>query len=140
MDDLRIHEKLSIPAAHLEASFSRSSGPGGQNVNKVNSKVSLRWHVELADYLSAGVLERLRHLAGSRWLDDGSLLITSQEHRDQAANLRACQLKLQQLVVQALQPPRPRRATRPTAGSQRRRVDAKVRRGQIKQGRRDSWD
>ena len=141
MKDLRIQEGLYIPANELETSFSRSAGPGGQNVNKVNSKVTLRWMLSDSQVLSPTVADRLRQLAGHRLNLDGSLQVTSQEHRDQPSNLHACSLKLQQLIIQALCPVKPRKATRPSIGSQRRRLQEKAKRSQTKTGRGNkNWD
>ncbi|MDZ4850482.1 MAG: alternative ribosome rescue aminoacyl-tRNA hydrolase ArfB [Pirellulaceae bacterium] len=141
MKDLRIQEGLYIPADELEITFSRSAGPGGQNVNKVNSKVTLKWFMVDSCVLSPTAIERLRTLAGHRLNLDGSIQVTSQEHRDQPSNLQACTLKLQQLIIQALCPPKPRKKTRPSAGSQRRRLQEKAKRSQTKTERGNkSWD
>ncbi len=141
MKDLRIQEGLYIPADELEVSFSRSAGPGGQNVNKVNSKVTLRWSFGESQVLSPTAADRLRQLAGHRLNLDGSIQVTSQEHRDQPSNLQACTFKLQQMIIQALCPPKPRKATRPSAGSHRRRLQEKAQRSQTKSQRGNkSWD
>ncbi len=123
MKDLVIHDHLVIPASELEVSYARSGGPGGQNVNKVNSKVIIRWELQNSTALDMVVSERLRRLAGSRLNDDGSIQVTSQEHRDQAANLRTCLLKLQKMIVQALQTPKVRKQH----GPQQARFDAACR-------------
>ncbi len=141
MKDLRIQEGLYIPANELEVSFSRSAGPGGQNVNKVNSKVTLRWWLGNSQVLSTTAADRVRQLAGHRLNLDGSLQVTSQEHRDQPSNLHACTLKLQQLIIQALCPVKARKATRPSMGSQRRRLQEKAKRSQTKAGRGNkNWE
>ncbi len=85
MDDLAITEHIIIPASELEVAFARSSGPGGQNVNKVNSKVTLNWFVSRSAILPEPIKLRLIASAGSRLCQDGSIQVTSQEHRDQPA-------------------------------------------------------
>ena len=112
--------------------FSRSSGPGGQNVNKVNTKATL--HVDpdaLAEAIGPTALARLLKIAGRQWCEEG-LVITSDEHRSQLANRRACTAKLRNLIVRARHRPRPRKRTRPSAGSVERRLKAKEHRSQIK--------
>lgn len=136
MDPLPINDQLVIPATQLQASFARSSGPGGQNVNKVNSKATLHWELSQSQVLSGPAKARFKILAGHRYLLDGNVRITCQVHRDQLANLKSCREQLQQLVRQALRPPKPRLPTRPTAGSKRRRLDAKQRQADKKQLRR----
>jgi ribosome-associated protein len=141
MKDIRVHENLFIPATELEVSYARSSGPGGQNVNKVNSKVTLKWALHQSELLPMTVLDRLRVLAKSRLLDDGSLQVTSQVHRDQLSNLRDCVQKIQHLVLAALNPPKSRKPTRPSAGSNRRRLEEKAKRSQTKTNRNSGgWD
>jgi len=141
MRDIRIHENLVIPATELEVSYARSSGPGGQNVNKVNSKVTLKWAMHQTELLPASVKDRLRVLSKSRLIEDGSLQVTSQVHREQAGNLRECIKKIQILVLQALHPPKTRKPTRPSAGSARRRLEEKSKRSQTKSNRSTSgWD
>lgn len=125
MEDLWITDHLSIPASEFEVSFARSGGPGGQNVNKVNSKVSVHWKVQENQGLPAPVRARLLAMAGSRLNLDGTIQVISQEHRDQLGNLRACQEKLRRLILQAMRPPKPRRPTQPSRASQRRRLDDK---------------
>jgi len=141
MKDIRVHENLVIPATELEFFYARSSGPGGQNVNKVNSKVTLKWALHQTELLPLSVLDRLRALAKSRLLDDGSLQVTSQVHRDQLSNLRECVQKIQRLVLEALNPPKSRKVTRPSAGSNRRRLEEKAKRSQTKSSRGSGgWD
>lgn len=122
MEDLWITDFLSIPASEFEVTYSRSSGPGGQNVNKVNSKVSVHWHLPTNLVLPEPVRTRLRQLAGSRLNSDGSILVVSQEHRDQIGNQRECMSKIRELILLAMRPPKPRRPTQPTRSSQRRRL------------------
>lgn len=141
MKDLMIQPGLIIPARELDVSVARSGGPGGQNVNKVSSKVTLSWKVAETDILTPVAKDRLLKLAANRINLDGELQITSQEHRDQPANYDVCVLKLRQLVLQALRPPKIRKPTRPTAGSKKRRLEAKAKQSQRKATRRNSgWD
>ncbi|HNN95800.1 MAG TPA: alternative ribosome rescue aminoacyl-tRNA hydrolase ArfB [Pseudomonadota bacterium] len=119
---------------HWEAT--RSSGPGGQNVNKVASKIELRFDLPGTQALSLEVKERLRSIAGSRLDADGWILVVSQLTRDQSRNLEDALSKLRQLILVALVRPTPRRATRPTRASRERRLDEKRKNAERKQGRR----
>jgi ribosome-associated protein len=125
-----------VPADALTFHAVRSGGPGGQNVNKVASKVELRVDLALIQGLDGGARERLRQACGTSLDADGHLLVTSQRTRDQRMNLEDAREKIRVLVVKALVRPRPRRATRPTRGSVQRRLDDKKRRSQTKSGRR----
>ena len=141
MEDLIINEHLAIPAGELQTIFARSSGPGGQNVNKVNSKATLCWDLANSTVLYAAAVVRLRALAGNRLTDAGVLQITSQVYRDQPRNLHACRERMKKLIVEALTPPTIRRPTKPSQGSHRRRLNEKKIIGQKKQGRStNSWE
>ena len=127
--------RLAVPLGVLEWDYSRASGPGGQNVNKVSSRAELR--VKLAALgLYDSELMRLKSLAGRRVLDDGTLQIFSQESRSQSDNKRLCQERFVELLDAAQKAPRTRRATKPTKGSKRRRIEDKKQRGEIKKNRR----
>ena len=124
MSDLLINENLSIPEDHLQWSYARSSGPGGQNVNKVNSKATLRWAMP-ADFLPPAPMNRFRKLAQRYITSEGEVVIQSQESRDQTQNIGNCRDKLKTLIVAALVQPKRRVATKPTKSSKRRRLDDK---------------
>jgi ribosome-associated protein len=124
VSDLFIKENLSIPEDHLQWSFARSSGPGGQNVNKVNSKATLRWLPPI-DFIPPAPFNRFRRLAQRYFTTEGEVVIQSQEYRDQAQNINSCREKLKLLLVAALTPPKRRVATKPTKSSKRRRLDDK---------------
>ncbi|MBP7632758.1 aminoacyl-tRNA hydrolase [Candidatus Ozemobacteraceae bacterium] len=124
-DPLQINESLTIPTADLQWSAARGSGPGGQNVNKVASKVELRFDLNGTTALSPAVKERLRAIAASRVDAEGRLLITCQESRDQRYNLEEALRKLRDLILKALTPPKKRRPTKPTRASKERRLAGK---------------
>ena len=124
-EPLQINEVLTIPAADLQWSAARGSGPGGQNVNKVASKVELRFDLNGTTALSPAVKERLRAIAASRVDAEGRLLITCQESRDQRYNLEEALRKLRDLILKALTPPKKRRPTKPTRASKERRLAGK---------------
>ena len=136
MRSLRVDSRVTLPAADLAARAVRASGPGGQNVNKVASKVELRFDLPGTRALDAGVKARLAALARGRLDADGRIVVTSQAQRDQPQNLEDARAKLAVLVARALVPPRPRKPTRPTAAARERRLDAKSRRGATKRARR----
>jgi ribosome-associated protein len=123
-----------VPEAALRFSFSRSSGPGGQNVNKVSTRVELR--VALLDIpLRPAALHRLARLAGRKVTDEGELVLLCDEHRSQPRNKAEALERLRDLILEARVEPKVRKATKPTKGSQRRRVEGKKRRGDVKAGR-----
>jgi len=135
-DDLRLTPSLAIPAAELQWRFSRSSGPGGQNVNTTDSRVELVFDLARTASLPPTLQTRaLRRLEGK--LVEGSVVIAASEHRSQWQNRVAAQRRLVALLTEAIKPPPPpRRPTRPTRGSQERRLAAKKQRGAIKDQRR----
>jgi ribosome-associated protein len=133
---LRINERLSIPSEEIRVEFARSGGPGGQNVNKVNSKAMLRWNPVQSACLPPAVRERLLKRVGHRLTGEGDLLITSQATRDQSRNVSDCLAKLRALVLSVATPPKVRRPTRPTHASKVRRAESKARRAETKRGRR----
>ena len=132
---LTVTANLTIPDDELRFTFSRSSGPGGQNVNKVNSKATLHFAVRTSPSIPEPVRERFMRTFASRITNEGDVVISSQESRDQPRNIEICQTKLRQMILLVLHPPKKRRATKPTKGSKVRRVEAKKRRSQVKEGR-----
>jgi len=124
-DPLRIDAHVVIPAADLEIEAVRSSGPGGQNVNKVSTKVELRFDLRGTSALGPAVKARLRALAGKRVDAEGRIRVISQRTRDQSRNREDALEKLAEMIRVALVPPRPRRPTRPTRASRARRLDDK---------------
>ena len=130
--ELVIHPRLVIPAAELNWSFRRSAGPGGQNVNKVSTAVELRFEADRSPNLTGPVKARLRRLAGRRWTKEGALVIQCDETRSQARNRDIARDRLADLIRKALEVPKRRVATKPTLGSQKRRIKAKKERGEVK--------
>jgi ribosome-associated protein len=126
-EPIQIAPGVAVPAAALSVRAVRSSGPGGQNVNKVASKVELRVDLEAVSGLSAAARARPAALAASRLDAEGRLLVTSQHTRDQHRNLEDAREKVRQLVARALHAPRRRRATAPTAGAREKRLALKRR-------------
>ncbi len=133
---LSVTPKIQIPLRELEFTFSRSSGPGGQNVNKVNTKSQLRWRVTDTDALPPAVKERFLIKYRRRITSEGDLLLTSQRFRDRGRNVADCLAKLRELVLAVATAPVARKKTRPTLGSQRRRLAAKQARSEKKQQRK----
>ena len=124
-----------IPAAALSLRAARSSGPGGQNVNKVASKIELRVDLERIEGLGEEVRARLHAITDGRRDAEGRLLVTSQRTRDQHRNLEDAREKVRAIVRRALVPPRPRRPTRATAAAKARRLAGKRQRARTKRGR-----
>jgi ribosome-associated protein len=139
---IRLNRGIAIDERELDFEFIRSSGPGGQNVNKVSTAVRLRFDARGSSSLPEDVRERLIHLAGRRVGDDGFLTIHAQSARTQDSNRRDAIERFVSLLERAVERPTPRRATRPTAASRQRRLESKRRRGQTKAARRtqDSAD
>jgi ribosome-associated protein len=129
---VRVNNEIEIAEWELTEQFVRSSGPGGQNVNKVSTAVELRFEAERSPNLPESVKIRLRRLAGRRWTNEGAVFITSDRHRSQPRNREDALNKLVALIRQAAERPKTRVPTRPTLGSKRRRLEAKSQRGVVK--------
>jgi ribosome-associated protein len=139
---IRITDHIRIGEDELEERFIRASGPGGQNVNKLNTAVQLRFDVRHSPALRDDVRARLERLAGQRLTNDGVLVITAQRHRTQERNRQDALDRLIELIRRAAIAPKPRRPTKPTRGSKERRLQGKKQRSTIKGLRRDkpAWD
>ena len=133
---LIVTAQLQIPLDEFEITYARSGGPGGQNVNKVNSKATLRWSPRTSRSLPEAVRERFVQRYAARLTNDGEMLITSQRYRDAGRNTQDCLDKLRDMLLQVARPPKTRRATRRTRGSVERRLQGKHRRSEAKEGRR----
>ena len=140
---LQITPSLSLDEKELTCEYIRSSGPGGQNVNKVSTGCQLRWNVTATPILEPEVKARLVRLAGSRMTEEGVLIIQAKRYRTQDQNKVDAIARLVALIQQALVVPKVRRKTRPTRTSSAARVDIKVRRGAVKRTRRfkpEEWE
>jgi len=139
-EPIRIAKGILVPAAALEWRAVRSSGPGGQNVNKVASKVELRVDLGAVTGLSGPARARLQALAAGRLDADGRLLVVSQRTRDQLRNLEDAREKAKKLVERALKTPRPRRLTQPSPAAVERRLKRKRERSAVKRVRQAGPD
>jgi ribosome-associated protein len=137
---IQITPDISIDDSELSESFVRSSGPGGQNVNKVSSAVQLRFDVRQSPSLPNDVAVRLMKLAGSRLTKDGVIVITAQEHRQQERNRAEARDRLFDLIRQAAVRPVPRRKTKVPKAQKKKRLEGKKHRGEIKRGRQGRFD
>jgi len=139
-EPIRIAKGILVPKDGIEWRATRSSGPGGQNVNKVASKVELRVRLDSVSGLSAPARARLAAFAAGRLDADGRLLVTSQRTRDQLRNLEDARDKVKKLIERSLKAPRPRRLTQPGPGAIERRLKAKRVRSVVKRVRKASVD
>ena len=138
---LQVAAGIEIPDSELSLSFVRSSGPGGQNVNKVATAVQLRFDLERSAVLTDGVKARLKALSGRRLNADGTILIIARNHRTQEHNRREAHERLTDLIRRALTAPKPRKATKPTRAARERRLDHKTRLRRTKRLRaKPGWD
>lgn len=139
---VRITDDVEIDDKELEERFIRSSGPGGQNVNKVATAVELRFDARRSAALADTVFVRLKRIAGSRMTDDGVIVIRADRFRTQERNRDDARERLAAMIREALIVPKRRIATRPTKASKTRRLDAKVQRGRTKKLRqgKPAWD
>ncbi len=135
MEPLAIAADLVIPASDLSMTTSTASGPGGQHVNRVATRILLRFALSTTTALAPEVRERLTRLARGRLTADGDLVISGQRYRSQTRNLEDCRERLRQLILRALPPPTPRHATRPTRAARERRLADKAHQGRRKRDR-----
>lgn len=139
-DGLFVRPGLTLPEAELSHTALRAGGPGGQNVNKVSSGILLRFDLAGSATLTAAQKERVRSKLGARLTKAGELLVKAVEHREQGRNLAAARERLAALLAEALHVLPPRRATRPTRGSVRRRITDKRQRSERKRERGGGWE
>ena len=137
---IRITPTIALDPWEIEESFVRASGPGGQHVNTTSSAVQLRFDVRRSPNLPDDVRRRLERLAGSRLTRDGVLVLTAQGERSQKRNREEALARLVDLIRDAARPPVPRKKTRPTRASKRRRLDSKKKHGALKALRRPPPD
>ncbi|USG60930.1 aminoacyl-tRNA hydrolase [Sneathiella marina] len=130
-----ITASISLDEDEIQESFIRSSGPGGQNVNKVETAVQIRFDARHSPNLSAAVIHRLTKIAGQKMTKEGVLILTASEHRSQDRNRKAAVERLAEMIREACIVPKYRRPTKPTYSSKLKRLEKKQRRGNVKKTR-----
>lgn len=123
---LRINGHTEIPLQEISFTFARSSGAGGQNVNKTNSKAILRWDIKLNQSLPFGVIQRFTQKYGNKINDNGELVLHGQQHRDQERNRQDCLDKLREMILSVFTPPKPRKKTKVGYGKKLARKDSNI--------------
>ena len=129
---MKITNTITLDDWELTEQFARSSGPGGQNVNKVSTAVELRFEAERSPNLPDPVKRRLRRIAGQKWTKDGAMVIFVQDTRSQARNREIARERLAEMIRKATEVPKPRIGTKPTYGSVKRRLEGKKQRSSVK--------
>lgn len=137
---LVVNHQITIADDELEFRYDRSSGPGGQNVNKLNTKATLHWDLLNSSSISEHVRDRLLNRYANRINREGRFVIASQKHREQSRNADDCLAKLREFILEAAKPVRRRKKTRPTRASNQRRLEAKRRNSEKKRRRRQPPD
>lgn len=140
MSETKPAGEIQLPRDELHFTYARSSGAGGQNVNKVSSKAVLRWTPATSRAMSEPVRERFLKKFGNKLTKEGDLILMSERHRDQGRNAADCLEKLREMIASVLRPPKKRKPTKPTFGSKQRRLKAKKEHSEKKQARKFQAD
>jgi ribosome-associated protein len=140
MEPILVDDSVKVPSDALAFKAVRAGGPGGQNVNKVSSKVELRINIQAIEGLHPGALERLCHALRNQLDADGWWIVLASRTRDQVRNLEEARAKVREVILKAMVPPTPRRPTRPTRASQLRRLDSKRQAADRKRSRKPGGD